>query len=175
MGTLVLGGDTLGAGLLAGGFILSTKGDKALEEANTLLEEVLENEKKANGICEFLDELCYASMIYIMSLKKVEKIYRSYINDLEHMMHVKTDRNYFTEHEKFITENAVLLVQLLYSTCKVSMVHKSEGPKHKQTVNNVNTDEVEKRIYESGKILADHNIATILNTNTEWATSTMVR
>lgn len=107
--------------------------------------------------------------------KKVEKIYRSYINDLEHMMHVKTDRNYFTEHENFITENAVLRVQLLYSTCKVSMVHKSEGPTHEQTVNNVNTDEVEKRIYESGKILADHNIATIPNTNTEWAISTMVR
>ncbi len=146
-----------------------------MEEANAILEEVLENEKKANGICEFLDELCYASMIYIMSLKKVEKIYRSHINALEHIMYVKTDWNYFTDHEKLITENAVLLVQLLYSMCKVPMVRKSEDPSNEQTVNNVNTDEVEKRIYDSGKILANNNIATILNTNTEWAIRTMVR
>ena len=53
LGTLVLGAAALGVGLLAGGFILSSQGDKALEEANTLLEEVLENEKKQTKFVNF--------------------------------------------------------------------------------------------------------------------------
>ena len=53
VGALVLGGDTLGVGLLAGGLILSTKGDKALEEGNTLLKEVLEHEKKQTKFVNF--------------------------------------------------------------------------------------------------------------------------
>ena len=46
------------------------------------------------------------------------------MNNLENivMINNKTDWEYFTQDEKIITENTVLLVALLYRMCKVKMV-----------------------------------------------------
>lgn len=72
----------------------------------------------------FKKELHSAAEKFNNSLKIVELNYKDHMNNLENivMINNKTDWEYFTQDEKIITENTVLLVALLYRMCKVKMV-----------------------------------------------------
>lgn len=57
LGTTILGGATLGVGLLAGGIILNSTGNKMLNDADKVWDSMKSAEKKMDKIIIFLDEL----------------------------------------------------------------------------------------------------------------------
>lgn len=168
LGTAVLGGASLGLGLLVGGFIMDSKGDKAVKQADDAMDQVLDAEKKVDAVCEFLEELHSASLQYFRSMNKVSKIYKTHLNALRKIVKEEEKTNWFdfSDHEQLLVQNAVLLVALLYKMCKVQLVLKTgedSSNSDRVVTNSVNTDEVERKIIEADKVLADNRIAAIVS------------
>lgn len=105
LGLAVLNGASLGLGLLVGGAIMSSKGDKAVKQADEALDQVLEAEEKVNAVCKFLDELRSASSSYLRSIEKVSKIYKAHLYALRKMVaeDEKTDWYFdFSDNEQLL-------------------------------------------------------------------------
>ncbi len=170
LGTAVLGGATLGVGLLIGGIIFSVAGASVSNKAEKAWEQMIENEKKINAICEYLAKLGNIASSFDSALRKVEKVYLNYLARLEYIIDEqfkkksffakffskKVDYKKFSGEEKLITENVVLLVGLLYEMCKVQLVEKSEL---EEEINTINEEEINSQIENSENVLKKLDIA----------------
>lgn len=143
LGTTVLGAATLGVGLLVGGVIFNVTGNNLSDKADEAWDQMKKAEKTINLICEYLDSLRSAAVKYSQSITTVRDKYQKtfewvsfLVNDLN-----TTDWNDFSQDDKIATENAVLLVGLLYKMCKVNLVNKSTNDSDMDTVNETGVDE----------------------------------
>ena len=141
LGSAVLGAATLGVGLLVGGVIFNITGGSLSDKADEAWSQMRKAEKEIDKICVYLDELRDVAYKYILSLEKVERSYKYNLNRLENILRVKRDWNYFSDEEKLITENTILLVGLLYNMCKVELVLKSNSEDELNRINKVKVDE----------------------------------
>lgn len=157
LGSAVLSGATLGVGLLVGGVIFNVAGSKLSEKADEAFEQAKRTEREVNRIVTHFDELCNAARNFKDSLSKVESQYRRGLSTLEHVIvfSEKTEWSEFTEKEKRMTENTVLLVGLLYKMCKVNLVIKSE---QENALNSVNKSEVNEVVSDAKEILNSINV-----------------
>lgn len=151
-GAAVLSAATWGIGLLIGGFMFSNQGDKATEQADEAWAQMEEAEKKINKICAYLEQLKTVSANYNFVLNYVCVRYLSNLTELKNNVQVlgHTDWDYFTEKEKRLTENTVLLVGLLYNMCKLELVLKGDG---KDDINEVNVKGAQKLANDASVVL----------------------
>lgn len=154
LGTTVLGGATLGVGLLVGGIIFNVTGGKLSEKADEAYEQMLKAEETINKACDYLNELMAAADKYLSALKTVHEKYLVCFGTLSKTVNKlhKVDWNKFNKSEKTATENAVLLVGLLYKMCQVSLVNKAEK---EGDMNRVNQAAINESISNSEIILGD--------------------
>lgn len=154
LGTTILGVTSLGVGLLIGGLIFNFTGEKLSDKADEAWSQMKEAEKKINIICDYLINLRDTSNRYYETISKVNEIYQKHLNALTKIvtMFGHNDWNKFTNNEKNITENTVLLVGLLYNMCKVELVLKSEK---EGDINIINIAEVAASITRADSILVD--------------------
>ena len=154
LGTTMLGVTTLGVGLLVGGVIFSITGSSLSNKAEKAHKEMLEAEKEINKICSYLNELGTVATRYHRIMENVNSIYRRHLNAMDAIINInkKTDWLEFTPQEKLVTENTVLLVQLLYKICQVKIVNKTtkEGE-----LNTINKAAVEENIKAADKLMAE--------------------
>lgn len=164
LGTAVLGGATLGVGLLIGGIIFSVAGACVSNKAEKAWDQMLENENKINEICNYLEKLGNISTSFDHALKKVEKVYLNYLARLEYVIDEqfrkksffaklfskKVNYKKFAREEKLITENLILLVGFLYEMCKVQLVEKSTD---EEQLNTINEEDINSQIEKSENIL----------------------
>ncbi len=139
LGAAVLGGATLGVGLLVGGVIFNATGSKLSEQADEAWNQMLENEKEINKINSYLGNLRSTANSYYDSLSKVQRVYQKYLEMLESVLNRTTNWYYFTDAEQQNTETLVMLVGILYEMCKVKLVNQSSN---KDGLNTVNTTDV---------------------------------
>ena len=154
LGTAILGASTLGVGLLVGGIIFNATGGKLSEKADEAWAQMKEAEEKINKICDYLTELRNASLRYYDCLSNVNEMYQFYLFNLRQMVEVfdHCDWNEFTEKEKLITENTVLIVGLLYNMCKIELVKKSS---EKDGINSVNTQDINSSINNANVMMKE--------------------
>lgn len=154
LGTQVLGAATLGVGFLVGGIVFSAAGKSMSNKATKALMEAVKNEQIVDEICEYLDELRNLALKYTESLNTVQQLYEKYFLKLDAVVNINNKRNWnnFTKKEKLATQNAVLLVGLLYKMCKVNLVIKSDN---EDEMNKINNTAVEKSIEEAEKIIEE--------------------
>lgn len=152
LGTAVLGGATLGVGLLVGGIIFNVTGSKLSDKADEAYSQAKRTEKEVNKIVGYFDELDSAAKPFQTALTEIEKQYKKRLATLDHVVNFseKVQWSDFTEKEKQMTENAVLLVGLLYKMCKTSLVLKD---KDGDGLNTVNKNEVSTVVTDANKIL----------------------
>lgn len=152
IGTLVLGGATLGVGLLVGGVIFNITGGKLSDKADEAYQQALRIDRDASKICFYLDELRMAASTYMKVLGLVYKEYKKRLTILDQIVNFyeKTDWYEFTEKEKVLTENLVMLVGLLYRMCKVNLVIKSNAD---NVPNKVNKKDVEEMINTADDVI----------------------
>ena len=129
LGSAVLGGATLGVGLLVGGVIFNITGTKLSNKADEAYEQAQNTENQVNTIVEYLTSLRVLANGYKITLEDVNEAYQKRYKMLENVVDFngKTHWNDFTENEKLVTQNAVLLVGLLYKMCQVNLVLKTEN------------------------------------------------
>lgn len=151
LGTMVLGGATLGVGLLVGGLIFNFTGNSISEKASDAKEEMLKAEKTINKIVEYLNELNQYCKMFTNAFVKVDKVYRQHLSHLSMLVNTynKVDWNEYSENEKKSVENLVLLVSLLYSMGKVKLILTTSN----QELKPINKSEISKTICDSDNIL----------------------
>lgn len=153
-GTVVL--SILGAsvGILVGGMVLNEVGNNLKDKANNIRSKMIEAEEKINTICKYLEDLEEISDKYHKTLSKVNEIYKEHMGGLKAIVNIigKDDWDDFTDKEKKLTENTVLLVELLYNMCNVELIIKADK---KDEIGIVNREKAEKTIQDTEKIFAD--------------------
>lgn len=156
LGSAVLGGATLGVGLLVGGIIFSVTGSILSGKADEADLQAKRTESEVNKIVAYFDELETAADRFRTSLINVEKQYTKHLSTLDHIINFeeKTEWSTFSDKEKILTKNTVLLVGLLYQMCKVQLVLKSEN---KNGLNHVNKDAVDKAVSDADKMMSKLN------------------
>ena len=140
LGSAVLSGATLGVGLLVSGVIVNVTGSKLSSKADEAYSQAKRTEKEVEQIVGYLERLYSTAADFKETLSKVEGVYRKHLSTLDLIINFneKTNWSDFTEKEKRTTENAVMLVGLLYKMCQTSLVTKQET----NDVNKVNKAEV---------------------------------
>lgn len=158
LGTAVLGGATLGVGLLVGGIIFNVTGSKLSNRADEAYKQAKRTEEEVNRIVGYLDELSSAAKSFKISLTDIEKQYRKRLSTLDYVVNFSEKKQWyqFTEKEKQMTENAILLVGLLYKMCKTNLVIRNQDG---DGINVVNKSEVNTIVKDANKILAEVNEA----------------
>lgn len=158
LGSAILGGATLGVGLLVGGIIFNITGSGLNGKADKAWEQMMEAESTINKICAYLENLKYCAAGYLDSISKVNNVYNNHLSKLIDIVRAqgKSDWNEFSVTEKLVTQNTVLLVQLLYQMCKVQLVLKSNSS---DGMNRINYNSVDKTIINATTIL--NNIESI--------------
>ncbi len=149
LGSAVLGGATLGIGLLVGGVIFNITGSKLSDKANEAYEQAKNTEKEVNKIVKYLNELCSSAGKFKTSLNLVEEQYRKRLATLDHVINFSEKYHWseFTVKEKEMTENTVLLVGLLYKMCRVNLVLKDQDG-----LNAVNKEAINAIVTEANKV-----------------------
>ena len=165
LGTAVLGGATLGVGLLIGGIIFSVAGSSVSDKADKAWSQMMENEKKINSICDYLDKLKNIAKSFHSALFKINNLYMNHLIRLEaiieeqekkkfflmRLFSKKVDYNKFSDEQKQITKNTILLVGLLYEMCKVQLVEKTEND---DELNKINEEAIIHQIEQSEEALS---------------------
>lgn len=154
LGSAVLGATTLGVGLLVGGVIFNFTGEKLSDKADEAWFQMKKAEKQINKICGYLIKLRSTAHNYYGTLSSVNSRYQKYLNTLTSIVTMlgHKDWNTFTEEERKVTENTVLLVGLLYSMCKVELVLKN---KDENDINTINKSAVEISIAKAESVMVD--------------------
>lgn len=154
LGSAVLGGATLGVGLLVGGIIFNVTGSKLSDKADAAYSQARKTEDQVNHITWYLRQLETAASGFQETLTKVEEQYRQRLKTLDFIISFseKTDWNDFSKKEQKMTENLVLLVGLLYKMCQVKLVLQAEK---EDELNTVNKEEVDEVICNAENILAN--------------------
>ena len=160
LGTAVLGGATLGVGLLVGGIIFNATGCKLSEKADEAWDQMKKAEEQINKICSYLKELRDTAKGYQGSLIKVNTIYNSHLDKMKQMIEVDHRTNWYaySDEEQTMIENSAILTQLLYSMCKVQLVIKTNN---KNGINKVNTEEVTASQNNADTVLHERGLAAI--------------
>ncbi len=152
-GAAVLGGATLGVGLLVGGIIFNITGSKLSDKADEAYLQAKRTEEEINTIVSYFDELTTVAGDFKVSLTKVEVTYRKYLDIIKHIVYFneKTMWDDFTEKEKQATQNAILLVGLMYTMCQIKLVIKKQEGK----INEVNKDIVYDAVGDADVVLGE--------------------
>lgn len=154
LGSMVLGGATLGVGILIGGIIFGITGSKLSSKADEALTQAKRTEEEVEKVCVYLSDLKSTATKYMDVLEKVDVSYRKKLSVLDNIVNFygKTEWETFTEKEKQLTKNLALLVGLLYKMCQVNLVIKSEG---EEEVNQVNSEKVNEMCDEAENVMND--------------------
>ncbi len=152
LGSVVLGGATLGVGLLVGGIIFNVTGSKLSSQADEAYKQAKDTEEKVARIVRYLDELYIEAGYFKDTLDMVEKQYRKRLEALDSIVNIEERYDYkedFSVREQKMTENLVLLVGLLYNMCKVNLVLKDQNG---DGLNSVNRKEIAKMVSKADEI-----------------------
>lgn len=154
LGTTILGATTLGVGLLVGGIIFNTTGEKLSDEADEAYRQMKEAEKQINMICDYLSDLEETADRYYDTLDVINDKYQDLLNSLSCVVNEqnKTNWNLFTEQEKTLTQNTVLLVGLLYKMCQVQLVNQADDD---DEMNTINRDEIKEAVVTARKVIKE--------------------
>lgn len=129
VGSAVLGMATAGAAVLVAGAVIDFMGHKLNESTEELSRQVDEEEKEINEACDLLSDIRLAAIKYSNSIKVVKGSYEDLLRQVSTIVNDegKTDWKLFTDKDKLLFQNMVLLVGLLYKMYGVNLVIDDDG------------------------------------------------
>ena len=156
LGSAILGGATLGVGLLVGGIIFNITGSSLSNKADEAWSQMKKAEGEIDKICLYLDNLFNYAEKFYSTLTKVNRLYIEHFEKLRTIVEVdgKTNWNMFTSEEQVMTQNTALLVGVLFNMCKVKLVLVAENETDSNKVNSV---AINKSIEDANKVLLNMN------------------
>ena len=115
LGTLVLNVTSLGVGALVEGIAMAYAGSVAKKHANRAKDEMHKNEQIINDAISMQFEICKsATEMKHVAVNLCNKVYKPLVLRMKALVEKKSDWNLFTDEEKLLVENTVLVVQILH-------------------------------------------------------------
>lgn len=129
LGTSVLGVASGGIGFLIGGAVLALMGSNKSDEADEKLASAKEQEKEFDKFVHYCDELIAVGSQFNASFCALKKLYEEQLRRLDYVVNVleKVHWSDFVDSEKQLTENTMVLAELLYEMCNISLVLKRKN------------------------------------------------
>ncbi|MBQ1187076.1 MAG: hypothetical protein IIX54_05260 [Clostridia bacterium] len=157
LGTTMLGVTTAGVGLLVGGIIFNITGSSISNKADEAFNQMKKAEAQINEICLYLKELNQTASTYRELLCCVDSVYQNHLSEFENLVDIqkKIDWLDYSEEEKSLVQNTVLLVGLLYKMCKVQLVLKSEKDTEPNKINHADINSIKDT---AGNVLDNFNV-----------------
>ena len=157
-GAMVLGGATLGIGMMVGGLAVNATGNKLMQKADESWEQMKEAEALINKICNYLSRLRSSARKYLDALAKVNRLYDTHLNQMDHIVNGEQRLDWLTysEEEQLGIKNTVTLTQLLFSMCKVQLVLKTDDP---NGINKINSNAIAKVLDDSDRVMKQIGVA----------------
>lgn len=154
VGSAVLGTATAGVSVLVAGVIVNFVGQKIEGDADELCRQVDEEEAEINRACDLLSEIRSSANKYRSSITRVYEMYKHCLSDVTVIVEEgnKTDWNSFTDGEKLVFQNTVLLVGLLYKMCGVNLVIDDDGD---GSADRVNHDGIDSAMDQAGDVIEE--------------------
>jgi hypothetical protein len=149
-GAAVLGGAAAGAGILVGGVIVNVVGRKLAEDADELERQVNEEKESVDRACALFWDIRESAGRYH---EAIESTHHEYVKHLGKIIFIvndlgKTDWIDFSDGEKKVFENTVLLVGLLFKMCQTNLVIDDDGDGSIDRVNHDGIDDATEKSHE---------------------------
>ena len=142
----------LGPGALAGSAVLCVMAAKMMGRAAERVEQAKQIEADVEKIVEFYDELEKAVEKYNKVFSDVRKPYEKQLQKMHKILARKNNWASFSQREKTIVENAVMLAQMLCRMCALNLT--LEATK-KNPIEKVNSIEIDHMIVDAKNLLKE--------------------
>lgn len=161
LGTTILGVTTLGMAVLIGGIIFSFTGRGLSKKADEAASQAQKAKHEIDRICTYLGKLKQTEKLFEKTLTNVDNVYQRHLTQLGNMVILegKTNWDQYSDQEKLVIENTVLLVNLLFQMCKVKLVLVDE--ENPSSLNTVNTDEVKTVVSQAESFLEAQGLTAL--------------
>ncbi len=115
LGTFVLNALGLGAGMLIGGAAFAVMGNKVNKKAEELMQQVLRSETEINRNIDIFEDIIHTSIKLRKALTTIHnKVFVPNVVRLEKLVTVNTDWNTYSDEEKLLVENNIIIVSILH-------------------------------------------------------------
>ncbi len=115
LGTLVLNVASLGVGVLVEGIAMAYAGSVAKKHANKAKDAMRKNEHIINDAISMQFQICKsATEMKRVAVNLCNKVYKPLALKMKALVETKKDWNLFTDEEKLLVENTILIVQILH-------------------------------------------------------------
>lgn len=125
-GAAVLGGLVVAPALLFMGFSADSKGDDALAQARKAEKEVDSATGKMDRIITFFNNIAELSRTLLYELKKAQSFYDYKVSQLEALVNRCDNYRYFSEDDKLLLDNNIMLVKILSEMTQIDLLCKNE-------------------------------------------------
>lgn len=127
LGSMVLGGAVAGPVIAVGGLLLNAKGNSSLEKAEEIRQEVNKTVDLIKESTVYLKKLKLISDKVIGELTITFSLYVKHVTSLEQLVQRTTDYNAFSQDEKDLLSNNIMLVKLLSQLVQSALAGKKNG------------------------------------------------
>lgn len=148
LGASVLTGAVAGPIIAVGGLLINAKGNDSIQKAYGVEKEVEEIIELMQSSLIYLSQLREVSRKMEAELRKLFALYEKQVGILEYLVSKETNYFMFSDEEKRIVDNNIMLVKLLNKLTRVNLVEKINDKDCVQA-NNVNVS-----VLESEKVRA---------------------
>lgn len=157
LGMLVLNAASLGVGALVEGIAMAYTGSKVRKKADQMKQEVAKNEEIINDAIELQMRIRKSVESMHKAVGKINNlVYKPNVLKLQNLVEKKKDWYEFTEDEKRIVENNILIVQLLHylNSTPLYMVKKLNEDSE--------IEEIEDNVEEVNKVISTAEAQAVL-------------
>lgn len=154
LGTAVLGGATLGVGLLVGGIIFNFTGSKMSDKADDAYRQAKKAQEDAERIINYLNELNDTAKDFYEALNDTAVVYGGLLMALDRLINRQHKVKWveYSNSEKMLVQNSALIVGVLYKVCQTKIVKEN---KNKDDFNEINKLDVRMAIKDCQSVVED--------------------
>ena len=154
LGTAVLGGATLGVGLLVGGIIFNFTGSKMSDKADDAYRQAKKAQEDAERIINYLNELNDTAKDFYEALNGTAVVYEDLLMALDRLINRQHKVKWveYSNSEKMLVQNSALIVGVLYKVCQTKIVKEN---KNKDDFNEINKLDVRMAIKDCQSVVED--------------------
>ncbi len=164
-GAAVLGGLFLGPLVFATGWFVDSKGDDALAKARETENEVDSACEKMDTAITFFEIISDLACDLMSELERAKRFYDKKVSQLERLVNRCNDYNSFSNYEKILLDNNIMLVKILSDMTEADLLTKNNKGEPVMEISAIRDEEIDCIIKESEDTLtkiAKHKFSDFL-------------
>lgn len=135
-GMAMVGGIAVAPMILVGGFLMASKGEKALEQAKENRSKVEAFVESANAICKNLKLISRGATLMTSTLSQMDRLFEEYVNKLHSIVSINDDYRTYDDTTKGLVKNCFLFNQHIGNLVDTKLIDQ-EGSFIRESVENI--------------------------------------